>query len=48
MIEEYHSIMKNYVWKIVPRPEGKIYTIKNVVDGSIKKYKAWFMTRGFS
>ena len=23
MMDEYHSIMKNDVWKIVPRPEGK-------------------------
>ena len=23
MMEEYHSIMKNDVWEIVPRPEGK-------------------------
>ena len=22
-MEEYHSIMKNNVWEIVPRPEGK-------------------------
>ena len=23
MMEEYHSIMKNDAWEIVPRPEGK-------------------------
>jgi hypothetical protein len=23
MMEEYQSIMKNDVWEIVPRPEGK-------------------------
>ena len=23
MMDEYHSIMKNDVWEIVPRPEGK-------------------------
>ena len=46
MIEEYLSIMKNDVWEIVLRPEGKyivtskcIYKIKNVVDGSIEKHK---------
>ena len=46
MIEEYQSIIKNDVWDVVPRPEGKsfvtsnyIYKIKNVVDGSIDKYK---------
>ena len=38
--------MKNDVWDVVPRPEGKsvvtskwIYKIRNVADGSIEKYK---------
>ena len=55
MIEEYRSIMKNDVWDVVPRPEGKsvvtskwIYKIKHAVDGSIEKYKARFVARGFS
>ena len=55
MIEEYHSIMKNYVWGIVPRPEEFsvmtskwIYKIKHVADDSIEKHKARFMARGFS
>jgi hypothetical protein len=43
------------VWNIVLRPEGKfvvtskwIYTIKHAADGSVKKYKARFVARGFS
>jgi hypothetical protein len=55
MTEEYQFIMKNDVWDIVLRPEGKsvvtskwIYTIKYVADGSVKKYKARFVARGFS
>jgi hypothetical protein len=55
MTEEYQPIMKNDVWDIVPRPEGKsvvtskcIYKIKNEVDGSVEKYKARFVARGFS
>ena len=55
MMEEYQSIMKNDVWDIVPKPEGKsvvsskwIYKIKHAADGSIKKYKARFVARGFS
>jgi hypothetical protein len=27
MMEEYHSIMKNDVWDIVPRPKGKSMVI---------------------
>jgi hypothetical protein len=55
MTEEYHSIKKNDVWDIVPRPKGKsivtskwIYKIKHPVDGSVEKYKARFVARGFS
>ena len=55
MIKEYQSIMKNNVWDVVPRPEGKlvvtskwIYKIKHVVDGSIEKYKARFVAHSFS
>ena len=55
MIEEYQSIMKNDVWDVVPRPEGKsvvtsnsIYKIKHVVDGSIEKPKEIFVARVFS
>ena len=50
MMEEYQSIMKNDVWDIVPKPEGKsvvsskwIYKIKHATDGSIEKYKARFV-----
>jgi hypothetical protein len=55
MIEEYRSIMKNDVCDIVSRPKGKsvvtfkcIYKIKHATDGSVKKYKARFVARGFS
>jgi hypothetical protein len=55
MMEEYSSIMKNDVWEVVPRPEGKsvigsrwIYKIKHVADGSVDKFKARFVAKGFS
>jgi hypothetical protein len=55
MTEEYQSIMKNEVWEIVPRPKNKdvvssrwLFKIKHVADGSIEKYKARFVARGFS
>jgi hypothetical protein len=55
MVEEYASIMKNDVWEVVPRPEGKsmigsrwIYKIKHVADGSVEKFKARFVAKGFS
>jgi hypothetical protein len=46
MAEEYQSILKNDVWGIVPRPEGKsvvtskwIYKIKHPADGSARNTK---------
>ena len=55
MEEEYQSITKNGVWDIVPKLENKsvvssnwMYKIKHATDGSIKKYKARFVARGFS
>jgi hypothetical protein len=55
MTEEYQSIIKNDVWEIVPKPKSKdvvsskwLFKIKHDVDGSIQKYKARFVARGFS
>jgi hypothetical protein len=55
MVEEYDSIVKNSAWEIVPRPFDKsvvdsrwIYIVKQVVDGSVEKYKSRFVARGFS
>ena len=55
MMEEYQSIMKNDVWEIVLRLEGKlvvtskwIYKIKHGDDGNIEKHKVIFVARVFS
>eukprot|EP00253_Pinus_taeda_P033247 PITA_33247 len=55
MVEEYDSIVRNSAWEIVPRLEGKsvvgsrwIYKVKQAADGSVEKYKATFVARGFS
>ena len=55
MHKEYESIMKNDVWEVVSRSEDKsvvtlkwLYKIKHGSDGSVEKYKARFVARGFS
>ena len=55
MVEEYDSIVKNSAWEVVPRPVKKsvvgyrwIYKVKQSLDGSVEKYKARFVARGFS
>ena len=55
MVEEYESIMKNYVCDVALRSKGKyvvtskwIFKIKHGVDESIDKYKARFMARDLS
>ena len=55
MIKEYQLIMKNDVWDVVPRPEGRsivtskwIYKIKHAADGNIENYKARFVACGLS
>ena len=55
MNKEYDSIMKNDVWDVVPRPKGKffvtskwLYKIKHGANGSVEKFKARFVARGFS
>ena len=55
MVEEYESIVRNTAWEIVPRPVDKslvcsrwIYKVKKAADGSVEKYKARFLARGFS
>ena len=47
--------MKNDVWEIVLRPEGKsvgtfkwFFKMKHGADGSMEKHKARFVARGFS
>ena len=55
MVEEYESIMKNHVWEVVPRQQGKkvvgsrwIYMVKHATDESVEKYKVRFVAKGFS
>src|SRR5436190_12744943 len=50
MQKEYDSIIKNNMWKLVPRPTNakviKSHWVYPVKDGEL--YKAWFCTKGFT
>ena len=55
VFKEYESIMKNQVLEVVLRPQEKkvvgsrwIYKVKHAVDGSVEKYMACFVAKGFS
>jgi hypothetical protein len=55
MKEEYDSIMKNETWELTELPENKIpigskwlFKSKFNVDGSIEKFKASLVAKGYS
>ena len=55
MVEEYRSIMVNDVWEVVSRTQDKlmvvlrwIYKVKYAADGSVEKYKAMFVAKGYA
>jgi len=55
MVEEYISIMVNDVWEVMPRPQDRsmegsrwIYKIKYAAEGSVEKYKARFVVKGYA
>ena len=55
MKEEFDALFKNYTWDLVTLPLGKsvvgykwIYKIKTRSDGSIKRYKALLVAKGFT
>ena len=54
MVEGHDSIIRNSAWEVVPRPVGKsvvgsrwIYKVKQETYGSVEKYKARYVARGF-
>lgn len=55
MQEELEALKKNNTWKLVPLPEGKkivgckwVFSIKYKADGSIDRYKARLVGKGFT
>jgi hypothetical protein len=55
MNEEYHSLMENDTWDLVPLPKGRklvrckwVYITKYASDGSVERHKAQLVAKGFS
>jgi hypothetical protein len=54
MQEEYHFLVVNNIWSLLPLPKGKtpisckwVFKIKHGVDSEIKHYKARLVAKGF-
>ncbi|CAL8155461.1 unnamed protein product [Prunus armeniaca] len=55
MNEEMRALQKNVTWELMPLPHGKktvgcmwIYTVKLKENGSIEKYKAILVAKGYT
>ena len=55
MLEEWHALKKNETWEIVDLPQNTklvgcrwVFTIKCNADGSIERYKARLVARGYT
>jgi hypothetical protein len=55
MNEEYRSLMASNTSDLVPIPKERkfvrckwVYRSKYLLDGSVKRHKAWFVAKGFS
>lgn len=53
--EEYQSLIENKTWELVPLPSGRkpvsckwVFKVKSKADGTIDRYKARLVARGFS
>lgn len=55
MADELHAVDKSHTWELVDLPPGKyvigckwVYKITTKADGTIKRYKARVVTKGFT
>ena len=54
MEQEIHALQRNNTWRLVPPPSGVniidskwVFKVKKQVDGSIERYKAHLVAKGF-
>ncbi|CAM8990181.1 unnamed protein product [Rhodiola kirilowii] len=55
MEDEIHALQSNNTWQVIPLPQGKntvsskwIFRVKRHSDGTIERFKARLVARGFS
>jgi hypothetical protein len=54
MVDEYSALLHNKTWRLVPPQPGRnlinckwVYKVKHKADGSIDRYKAQLVVKGF-
>ena len=54
MVDEYTTLLKNHTWTLIPYSEGMnvvdnkwVFKVKHNSDGSVQRYKARFVAKGF-
>jgi hypothetical protein len=55
MVNEYHSLMRNKAWDLIPKLQQKnvvkcrwVYNTKFTFEGVVEKHKAHLVAKGFS
>lgn len=55
MRDEMNALEKNKTWEVIDQPKGKrlvgckwVYTLKYKADGSLEKYKACLVAKGYT
>lgn len=53
MDSEHQALLRNHTWHLVPKPKGKniigckVYKVKHKADGSIDRYNARLVAKGY-
>ena len=55
ILEEMRALERNETWEVVDLPKRKktvgckwVFTIKDNADGTLERYKAWLVVKGFT